>query len=328
MNWDPKTTLKDGLSITYDYFSKLTLGLCLPLTSRGCKSLGEVKDRLKKLVLDVSSHIFIGIDEDDPLYNLPEIDVSWFESIFDRPCYIRKFTKEEGRRMVLQIDKKKMVPDIYGMYNLLINDAYDDGMEYFVLWGDDIKTKNNNWLPNVVEKFKKYDSSGLGVVALIDLSNPGMPTFPIVGRKHVEIFGGFCPPYFINQDADPWVYAVYRRFGYASFVAVTIENEIGGAIETGVDARYERVHLENWRDIHIEPAVDKIAEYTGLVKYKSVVTLDVITPTYRTNLKLLENIIRLKEAISHDKNANVRFIIVVDNPWTEVRQELKRLALI
>ena len=168
MNWDPKTTLKDGLSITYDYFSKLTLGLCLPLTSRGCKSLEEVKERLEKLVLDVSSHIFIGIDEDDPLYNLAEIDVPWFESIFNRPCYIRQFTKEEGRRMVLQIDKKKMVPDIYGMYNLLINDAYDDGMEYFVLWGDDIKTKNNNWLPNVVEKFKKYDSSGLGVVALTE----------------------------------------------------------------------------------------------------------------------------------------------------------------
>ena len=95
--------------------------------------------------------------------------------------------------------------------------------------------------------------------------NPGMPTFPIVGRKHVEIFGGFCPPHFINQDADPWVYAVYRRFGYASFIDVMIENEIGGAIETGVDARYERVRVENWRDVHIEPAVDKIGEYIGLV---------------------------------------------------------------
>ena len=49
LNWDPKTTLKDGLSITYDYFSKLTLGLCLPLTSRGCNRLEEVKERLKNL---------------------------------------------------------------------------------------------------------------------------------------------------------------------------------------------------------------------------------------------------------------------------------------
>ena len=323
LNWKPRTTLKEGLDFTYHYFFKLTIAICLPVTSKGCHSLEDVKNRLEKLVLDISSHVFIGIDDDDPLYNLPEVNKSWFEHLLGRPCYIRKFTKEESKK---DVGDGKMVPYIYGMYNLLINDAYNAGIEYFVLWGDDIKTKNENWLPNVVEKFRKYHSSGLGVVALTDLSSPGVPTFPIIHRKHVEIFGGFCPPQFINQDADPWIYAVYRRFNWSSFIDVDIENEIGGTIETGVDARYDRFHLENWRDTHIQPAVQKIADYTGISKHLTTVTLDVITPTYRTDLDILESIIRLKQPIDNQANANVRFIIIVDNPATKVKEDLIHLS--
>ena len=275
-------------------------------------------------MLDISSHVFIGIDDDDPIYNLPQVNKAWFEQILCRPCYVRKFTKEESKK---EDGCGRMVPYIYGMYNLLINDAYDVGMEYAVLWGDDIKTQSNNWLPDVVEKFKRYDLSGLGVVALKDLTSPGMATFPIVSRKHVEIFKGFCPPQFINQDADPWVYALYRRFNCASFIEMQIENAIGGTIETGIEARYDRVHLENWRNSEIKPAVEKISSITGknLVHNKTV-TLDVITPTYRTNLKLLENIIRLKESLNNEKNVNVKFIIIVDNPMTNVRKELMDLS--
>ena len=75
-----------------------------------------------------------------------------------------------------------------------------------------------------------------------------------------EIFNGFCPPQFINQDADPWVYAVYRRFNCSSFIDISIRNKIGGTIETGVEARYARAHLENWRNLEIEPAVQLISQ--------------------------------------------------------------------
>ena len=323
LKWKPKTSLQEGLLYTYDYFSKLTLAVCLPLTSKGCRSLSDVKERLKNLVLDVSSHVFIGVDDDDPLYNLPEVNKTWFEHILNRPCHIRRFTKLESKKRVA-VDR--IVPYIYGMYNLLINDAYDAGMEYFVLWGDDIKITNDNWLPNVAEKFRKYGLNGVGVVALKDLTSPGMPTFPVVNRTHVEVFNGFCPKNFINQDADPWVFAVYRRFNCASYIDVNLENEIGGTIETGVDARYERVHLENWRDTQIEPAVQKVADFFGIERHKNTVTLDVITPTYHTNLYLLENVIRLKDAVDFQADVTVRFIIVVDNPETEVKQKLKDLA--
>ena len=300
------------------------MAICLPITSKGFHSLSDAENRLQNLVLDISSHVFIGIDQDDPIYNLPEVNQDWFEQILSRPCYIRKFTKEESKK---DDRSGKEVPYIYGMYNLLIKDADDAGMEYAVLWGDDIKIDSNNWLPDVVEKFKKFNSSELGVVALSDSSSPGMATFPIVNRKHVEIFNGFCPPQFINQDADPWVYAVYRRFNCSSFIDISIRNKIGGTIETGVEARYARAHLENWRNLEIEPAVQLISQYTGNnVKKTKTVTLDVITPTYRTNLKLLENIICLKDSLIGEPDVSVKFIIIVDNPLTNVRQELIDLS--
>ena len=318
------TSLKDGLGLTYDYFSNLSLAVCLPLTSRGCNSLSDVEKRLKRLVLDISSHVFIGIDDNDPIYNMPDVSQVWFEEILDRPCYIRKFTDKESRKK----DRNgKMVPYIYGMYNLLIRDAYAAGLKYAVLWGDDIYTQNNNWLPDVAEKFKKYDLAGLGVVALMDSTSPGIATFPVVNRKHVQIFNGFCPPQFINQDADPWVYAVYRRFNSSSFIDVKIENQIGGTIETGVEARYERAHLKKWRTSEIEPAVELISNATGMCSKKNkIVTLDVITPTYRTNLNLLENIVRLKDALDDEPDVSVKFIIIVDNPATNVRKELLNLS--
>ena len=298
--------------------------MCLPLTSKGCHSLSEIEQRLTNLVLDISCHVFIGIDDDDPIYNLPDVNQSWFEQILSRPCYIRKFTKEDSR---VVDGKGRMVPYIYGMYNLLIKDAYAVGLEYAVLWGDDINSRDNNWLPDVAEKFQKYDLSGLGVVALMDSTSPGMATFPIVNRKHVEIFNGFCPPQFINQDADPWVYAVYRRFNCSSFIDVKIENQIGGTIETGVEARYDRIHLENWRNSEIEHAVKRISDYTGMNCRKDMtVTLDVITPTYRTDLKLLENIVCLKDGLNGEPGVSVKFVIIVDDPGTNVRQELIDLS--
>ena len=142
VKWKPTTTLIDGLNLTYDYFSKLSLALCLPLTSKGCRSLSEIEKRLANLVLDISCHVFIGIDDDDPIYNLPDVNQSWFEEILSRPCYIRKFTKEESK---VDDGKGRVVPYIYGMYNLLIKDAYAAGLEYAVLWGDDINSKDNNW---------------------------------------------------------------------------------------------------------------------------------------------------------------------------------------
>ena len=95
MNWESKTSLEAGLAATYEYFSKLTLAVCLPVTSRGCISLGDVKERLRKLVLDISSQVFVGIDDDDYFYNLPEVNESWFEQILERPCHIHRFTRKE-----------------------------------------------------------------------------------------------------------------------------------------------------------------------------------------------------------------------------------------
>jgi len=99
-------------------------------------------------------------------------------------------------------------------------------MQYFVLLGDDVSISSKGWFQGVKRVFQaRHDTSqnvpfGFGVVAIVDETSPGFPTFPVVHRLHGEIFGGkFCPEEFHNQDADPWVWEVYRRFGAVSFLS-------------------------------------------------------------------------------------------------------------
>ena len=133
-------------------------------------------------------------------------------------------------------------PPLVQWYNELLCMAAKCGhLEYFVLWGDDIKivdeeTRREKWFDAVKNSFMRYHKEtglpfGFGCVALNDMSSPGFPTFPVVHRTHINIFKGFCRPFFYNQDADPWVFQVYRRWGVASIESsLVIENQIGGAL--------------------------------------------------------------------------------------------------
>lgn len=120
---------------------------------------------------------------------------------------------------------------------------------------------------------------GLGCVSFTDVSFPGMPTFPIVHKTHMEVFGGeVVPSIFINQDGDPFLFQLYRRWGTSVMFPCRLRNEIGGSVE----ARYTKKHAANWS---LAPLVR--AE-------QAVANLDVIVPCYRVDLAILSNILSLE----------------------------------
>ncbi len=83
--------------------------------------------------------------------------------------------------------------------------------------GDDVKLKDEGWMRKAHSTFAFLSQSshlpfGLGCVAFTDISFLGMPTFPIVHKTHLDIFGGeIIPNIFVNQDGDPFIFQLYRR---------------------------------------------------------------------------------------------------------------------
>jgi hypothetical protein len=82
---------------------------------------------------------------------------------------------------------------------------------------------------------------GFGCIAFHDRSCPNFPSFPIVTKLHYELFEEkIFPDIFVNQDADPFLFELYKRFD-AAYIHRDLEltNTIGGHSE----ARYEKVNV-------------------------------------------------------------------------------------
>ena len=210
-----------------------------------------------------------------------------------------------------------------------------------MLLGEDIAISNPKWFDAVECCFTTLAETsgckfGTGVVAIPDITNPGFPTFPVVHRRHLEMLGGvFCPPDFINQDADPFVWEIYNKFGLACFVPVDAEielrNTIGGAQimlpddEPGtrreipdLPSRYTRVHTDGWKNELLEEyrrvLSDKLRDDSDTDSgLQQLLLFDVIIPTFRCNVECLRTMVN---TITASCPADVRMIvhIIVDNP--------------
>jgi hypothetical protein len=84
-----------------------------------------------------------------------------------------------------------------------------------------------------------------------------------VTEMHMEIFhGNMIPNEFINQDGDPYIWALYRRFGDSLFLPeVRLFNEVGGVqlleSPTYMEPRYKREYVE-WQGEILERGVDQV----------------------------------------------------------------------
>ncbi|KAG6374427.1 glycosyltransferase family 2 protein [Boletus reticuloceps] len=201
--------------------------------------------------------------------------------------------------------------------------AWEDRCDYFVLMGDDVVLEDEGWIRDAHTEFARTAlrtgaPHGFGCVAFTDISFPGMPTFPIVHCTHLDIFNGdIIPEVFINQDGDPFLYQLYRRWDCSRMFAARISNGIGGSMP----ARYQQRHVKGWTFGPLDKATATTEEW--LLRFCPAVlrklTLDVVIPSFRVQLRFLEPILNLKPS----STCTTMFIIIIDNPHSPARFELE-----
>ncbi|KAJ2912126.1 hypothetical protein MD484_g8287, partial [Candolleomyces efflorescens] len=200
--------------------------------------------------------------------------------------------------------------------------AWKDKCDYYVLFGDDVTVLDNGWMKKVDDEFHKLSSQrhvplGVGCVAFTDTSFPGMPTFPVIHRRHMDVFGGeVIPDIFINQDGDPFLFQLYRRWGCSRMIEARVKNAIGGSD----NARYEKKHTPNWSFDTLKNAVEKVSGSLP-PSITPTITLDIVIPCYRVNLSILSTILNL----SCPSTLSVMFIIIVDDPTSPSIPHLEKL---
>lgn len=120
-----------------------------------------------------------------------------------------------------------------------VRERFSPVQDFLVLLGDDVTVSPYHWMDLVEAEFHDLAHTqgsasqlglyGLGCVALRDSSCPNFPSFPVLRRLHVDIHGTLLPPVFVNQDADPFLFAIYARFNASRFArGVMVTNGIGG----------------------------------------------------------------------------------------------------
>ncbi|CAA7262408.1 unnamed protein product [Cyclocybe aegerita] len=125
----------------------------------------------------------------------------------------------------------------------------------------------------------------------------------------MDIFKGeVIPDSFINQDGDPFLFQLYRRWNCSRVFSSRLSNGIGGE----GDARYIKHHVQDWMFKILDGAVSTAEDWLGEqgCKAQRCITLDVVVPCYRVDLSILKTILSLQCSSS----CTVMFIIIVDNP--------------
>lgn len=283
-------------------------GIALPITSFGSteEQCWSMIERFEKSLVDTTNPeerplimIMIGIDTLDPVYDQPQ-SKERLENLFSNDKF--------------QVYIYKMHLGFQGnvcsIWNFLIQKAVQKNAHFLVLLGDDVEIKECGWKKEIEdEMYRLSDTSGLpngmACVAFKDLSSPGFPCFPVIHRHHIRVFGNAVPEQFVNQDGDPYLFALYRRFGASSYSQnVSLTNGIGGFDK----ARYNKQSpRESWKTKILNCGIEKLKTLTE----KSHKCIDIIIPTFRCDNKILTSLCSLETTY---KNVSIQVIIVVDNP--------------
>lgn len=304
---------------------RLTFAIILPITSRGLGDPNDCLDNLRSFCqtlkdttwrdVEVSSDqqfrfvIYLVIDAED-VFLLQENKA--------RRVILDLGIPSTQIREIVNLDHPK--GHVCALWRDCAREAYTDGCDYFVLMGDDVALLDEGWMRKCHSTFVSLSESsgipfGLACVAFTDVTFPGMPTFPIIHKSHMEVFGGqVVPEVFVNQDGDPFLFQLYRRWGTAVMFSCRLQNGVGGS----TNARYIKQHTAEWSLMPLVRAERAVATYlrdrhgfsaTGIEDAKKL-TLDVIIPCYRVNIEILSTILSLEAPSS----TSVNFIIIVDSP--------------
>lgn len=258
-----------------------------------------------------SAHAFVGVDAD-------KVDTSALHGIveiFEANCI----------PVTVQTFSEANAGQICTYWRILADLAVKEGCDFFGLLGDDVEVHCEGWIGDVIDDFGILHKDlslpaelfGFGCIALNDRQAPGFPTFPILHRLHYQLNGELFSSLFVNQDADPFLFQLYRRWGVARFSrAVALTNHVGG-VELAEDAayvppRYERYHVD-WSNTLLTEAFLRIKAKCPEVP--CFTTVDVVVPTYRVKRDFIERICALKCSAPC---VSVNFNVIVDNPHADV----------
>lgn len=208
------------------------------------------------------------------------------------------------------------------VWNDMAIEAWKNGADWVVLLGDDVDVHCSYHYRALYRQFLTISETlgtplGFGCPWFNDITFPGFPSFPCVGKCHFEIFGALIPHGrdFVNQDLDPYLHRLYSKFMAAPCVVeARLSNNTGGEMASGA-ARYKRVPQYAWRDFAAEDTT-VVREYLP-EGCKEAVLVDVVVPSYRVRLDYLQSICSL----AVPEYMQTLFIVIVDNP-----KELERVA--
>ncbi|EGN99419.1 hypothetical protein SERLA73DRAFT_108917, partial [Serpula lacrymans var. lacrymans S7.3] len=279
--------------------SATTFAILLPITSRGLDSPKDCLRYLQSFARSLArttwrdtqglggsqyrAKIYLAIDHDD--YFLLRVNGNG-----DNAAQATLYAEGVGDITTIICDVPK--GHVCTIWKQCARRAWEDGCDYFVLMGDDVELGDEGWMRDAHAAFATMAKvegvpHGFGCVAFTDTTFPGMPTFPIIHRTHMDIFGGeVIPDIFINQDGDPFLFQLYRRWGCSRMFPCRISNLVGGS----VNARYRQQYASDWTFEPLNKATDAVEAWLAGV-YPSVerkLTIDVVIPCYRVQLPFLE----------------------------------------
>lgn len=200
------------------------------------------------------------------------------------------------------------------------------GADYCLLLGDDLDNLSYSGVEGMFGDIeKKFQTLNYDVVVVKEVTAPAWPSFPAISQSHFHRFGSLFPEsVFTNQEADPFIFELYRRFGRVCFTERHwLENRIdgvrGGLVEAEEPPRYEPDNSPNWW--RVLDGWSKMLESS----YQRELSCDFIVPSARFNeTSLFKAILNLESP----KGMHTRFILVLDAlVSSDAKEDLRSIEL-
>jgi len=191
---------------------------------------------------------YLGFDRGDPLYDTGD---AWSDmrAAFAKNTrraltwlnYDANFTQANVLDVKLNL-KLKHFEDTSGAPSQavvgLINQAYEEGCDYFFQVNDDTVIVSKDWASSFITAlFSNPIYPNLGITGPVDTNNDRILTHAFAHRTHIDIFGAFFPKAFKNWWSDDWISTVYGSLHTFRMYEVLVTHNVQSQ-KTGAFQRY------------------------------------------------------------------------------------------
>jgi hypothetical protein len=223
------------------------IGFIIPTTSND-RDWTDFKDTYlnriigKTIPKTYNIKLFVGYDNDDKLYSIPEQRVDNIDNILIQ--WIGFDNDYKGNPC--------------SIWNKLGNEAVKQGYEYIMVLGDDISMPTDEvWLDIFINKLKENNNVGYSAGFS---NNDEIPTQFLLHKTHLDIFGFIFPSQIRNWYCDNYIYDLYGdKFG--NWLKEYHLLNVGGS------PRYKPDHCENLKNILVKKNRKILFKYLNKHKY-------------------------------------------------------------